>query len=243
MTPLECKYTKWYYNIVSSNKIRPPNLRYTETHHIIPRCLGGSDDESNLVKLTAKQHFICHLLLTKMFIPNTYEHFKMLHAFCMMDRGTCNAKMQRYTSRIHEKQRQQFSEYLRLKQLGTNNNQYGTIWIYNDELKECKKINKTDCVPTGWKKGRVLNWVKHFQQQLKQKRNIIKNCIECGVTLNNKSPLQTFCTNGKCGNSYRFKNAKTVMMYRGNETKEVKVQNVPAYKKYGWRTWQDSNLH
>lgn len=59
------KYTTWYYQIIASAKKCPP-LGYSETHHIIPRCMGGSNKENNLIKLSARQHFICHLLLTKM---------------------------------------------------------------------------------------------------------------------------------------------------------------------------------
>lgn len=36
---------------------------YSELHHILPKCLGGSDDSSNLVKLTAREHFIIHKIL------------------------------------------------------------------------------------------------------------------------------------------------------------------------------------
>jgi hypothetical protein len=39
---------------------------YYEKHHIIPRCLGGSDNKSNLALLTAEEHWIAHLLLVKM---------------------------------------------------------------------------------------------------------------------------------------------------------------------------------
>lgn len=38
---------------------------YYERHHIIPRCLGGSNDKSNLAFLTAEEHWIAHLLLVK----------------------------------------------------------------------------------------------------------------------------------------------------------------------------------
>lgn len=38
---------------------------YSERHHIIPRCLGGTDDEDNLINLTAREHFIAHMLLAK----------------------------------------------------------------------------------------------------------------------------------------------------------------------------------
>ena len=71
------KYTDWYYSIVNSAMNRL-NVGYTERHHIIPKSLGGSDDRSNLVRLTAREHFICHQLLTKM--TTGLEKIKMLHA-------------------------------------------------------------------------------------------------------------------------------------------------------------------
>ncbi len=40
---------------------------YVESHHVIPRCLGGSDDRENLVQLTAEEHFVSHQLLHKMY--------------------------------------------------------------------------------------------------------------------------------------------------------------------------------
>ena len=38
---------------------------YVEKHHIIPKCLGGDNSKSNIVKLTAEEHFIAHLLLLR----------------------------------------------------------------------------------------------------------------------------------------------------------------------------------
>jgi hypothetical protein len=43
-------------------------------------------------------------------------------------------------------------------QSGKGNSQYGTMWIYNETLKENKKINKTDDVPDGWKLGRKMSF-------------------------------------------------------------------------------------
>ena len=40
-------------------------LDYKETHHIIPRCLGGEDNEDNLIGLTPREHFIAHKLLAE----------------------------------------------------------------------------------------------------------------------------------------------------------------------------------
>jgi hypothetical protein len=67
MQYLSNKYTNWYYKIIHNAQHRqfPPNTYY-ESHHIIPKSLGGSNEPSNLVLLTAKEHFICHHLLVKM---------------------------------------------------------------------------------------------------------------------------------------------------------------------------------
>ena len=59
------KYTTWYYNIINNAKNRT-SIEHTDKHHIIPRSLGGSNDKDNLVSLTRREHFICHLLLVKM---------------------------------------------------------------------------------------------------------------------------------------------------------------------------------
>jgi hypothetical protein len=75
---IDNKYTRWYYNIVNLAKERTIT-GYTEKHHIIPKSCGGDNSKENLVVLTAKEHFICHLLLTKMVVGH-YRH-KMVYAF------------------------------------------------------------------------------------------------------------------------------------------------------------------
>ena len=53
-----------------------------EAHHIIPRSIESKyiTDPNNLAYLTPKEHYICHLLLTKMFSSKEYTA-KMLCAF------------------------------------------------------------------------------------------------------------------------------------------------------------------
>ena len=67
---LQNKYTKWYFNIISKAQNRD-TLGYVEKHHIIPKSLGGNNEQTNLVKLTAREHFVCHWLLTKMVIEKS----------------------------------------------------------------------------------------------------------------------------------------------------------------------------
>lgn len=56
-----------HYRKISSRAEAKKKFGYVESHHIIPRCMGGLDEESNIVHLPAKAHFIAHYLLVKMY--------------------------------------------------------------------------------------------------------------------------------------------------------------------------------
>lgn len=72
--PLRQKNNKYInaYNTLLRFRIsnEPPENVYCEVHHILPRSLGGSDDKENLVKLTAREHYMIHVLLAKIFPEN-----------------------------------------------------------------------------------------------------------------------------------------------------------------------------
>lgn len=53
------------YEITKKLKKEDKNYIYLETHHILPRSLGGKDTKENLVNLTAREHFLAHLLYEK----------------------------------------------------------------------------------------------------------------------------------------------------------------------------------
>lgn len=88
MIYLHNKYTTIYFNIINKAKSRTVISEYSEKHHIIPRCLGGTNDKSNLVKLTAREHFICHWLLTKMVTGPAY--YKLEKALACLSRSSKN---------------------------------------------------------------------------------------------------------------------------------------------------------
>ena len=80
---LENKYTKWYFNIINNAKSRISNdAVYVEKHHILPKSIGGSNSKDNIVSLLPKEHFVCHLLLTKM--VDGINRRKMWYASYMM---------------------------------------------------------------------------------------------------------------------------------------------------------------
>jgi hypothetical protein len=58
------KYQRWHDWIISSAKKRRSGA---ERHHIIPRCVGGNDRVNNVVRLSYREHFLVHWLLTKIY--------------------------------------------------------------------------------------------------------------------------------------------------------------------------------
>jgi len=90
---IDNKYTNWYYEIIHNAQNRIAT-GYIEKHHIIPRSLGGSNELSNIVRLTAREHYICHYLLTKM--TTSKDKIKMFHALRFLNAN--NKK----SSRIYE---------------------------------------------------------------------------------------------------------------------------------------------
>lgn len=113
------------YNQIIENRRLIPYKGYVERHHIIPKCIGGTDDRSNLVELSAREHFICHLLLTKMYPENTHYHYKIVKAFMMM--LVCRSQNQErfLTSKRYESLRIKFSQAQSISQRGEKNSQYG----------------------------------------------------------------------------------------------------------------------
>lgn len=89
---------------------------YKEKHHIIPRCIGGLDIKENLVELTAREHFLCHILLCEIY-PK--EH-KLLWALWLMAIGKQkNKKTEPYkvSSREYERIKILFIEQSKLKKI------------------------------------------------------------------------------------------------------------------------------
>ena len=112
---IQNKYTNWYYNIVNRAKTRTMNT-YTESHHIIPKSLGGTNQVENLVNLTAKEHYVCHRLLTK--ITTGEAKTKMLCAAMIMMHGIDSNRSYRISSTAYEQVKAQRATALSLLKKG-----------------------------------------------------------------------------------------------------------------------------
>lgn len=140
-------YKNIYYKIIENAKMENENgkrsLGYFEKHHIQPKSLGGTNEKENLVKLTAREHFICHWLLIKMYDKGTIERNKMLCALWRMQ--GINENHKRYiNSRVYEKLRIEFAEAVSkltsVSQSGSRNSQFGKKWYTNRDTGESKSF-------------------------------------------------------------------------------------------------------
>ena len=107
-------YKQIYNQLISKRQQEtPPENCYTETHHIKPKCLGGTNETTNLVKLTAREHYIAHLLLAKIY--NTYG---MYAAVIYMQTGRFKNRKFKFNSRLYQKIREEFANKMSQKMKG-----------------------------------------------------------------------------------------------------------------------------
>ena len=85
---------------------------YKERHHIVPRCMGGSDDPSNIVELTAREHFIVHKLLYEIYPENSsiFYAYKMM---AIMKNSKDNERNYRISSKEFARLREQCLQHNR----------------------------------------------------------------------------------------------------------------------------------
>jgi hypothetical protein len=133
-------YKKIYDALIERGKSRFL-VGYYEVHHIIPRCLGGTDESQNLVRLTPEEHYLAHQLLVKIY-PNNH---KLVKAATMMIPN-------RPTNKMYGWLRRRFTDAQSISQTGSGNSQYGSRWVHNPQTGESKKIR--GLLEEGWLYGR-----------------------------------------------------------------------------------------
>lgn len=128
--------------------------------------MNGSDDRSNLVWLTAPEHYVAHQLLVKMYPNNT----SLVYAANLMTVGTG-----RSGNKLYEWLRKKHQAVMK-QNTGAKNGSYGRGWYHCPVTLNNGKYYVED-VPVNWVKGRT---------PLKQNA-----CLTCGNPTGNKR--RTFC--------------------------------------------------
>lgn len=182
-------YQRIYDQIIDRAKIRQIE-GYIEKHHIIPRCLNGTDDKNNIVQLTAREHFICHQLLCEIYPTND----KLKHALFLMSIGKQKSKYKHYkiSSRIYERLKLEYSLFLIGKKQSEKTKQKKSesmkrVWANKtkEEINKCsKKIWET----------RIKNGTNIVNKE--QAKNISKALLGRKMPWRNK-PISQYTLDGK----------------------------------------------
>lgn len=112
-------YSRIYNQLIAAARMQPPT-GYTETHHVIPRCMGGLNEPSNLVQLTAKQHFVAHHLLFKI-----HGGLRLAHAWFNMCRVGRGQDCRLVNARLFERARTTRAQLMSEESKGSKNHFYG----------------------------------------------------------------------------------------------------------------------
>jgi hypothetical protein len=126
---------------------------YIEKHHIIPKSLGGSDEKENLVALTAREHFIAHLILAKIHGgPMIYAIWRMV---------CCNRDKIKVNSRIYQWSKEEYSKLVtgikrteqQIEVMKENGKKLR--WVNNGtDIKRINKVELEEYLNNGWLRGR-----------------------------------------------------------------------------------------
>lgn len=139
------KYLKYYNKLIESRRCLARyrgDGNYYDSHHIIPKSLGGANSKLNLILLTHREHFIAHLLLVR--IVQDCDVYRMVNAIRRFKKKVS-------TSREFALLRNTIARY----SIGNLNPSYGKIWVHNIQTLEISYVYQDEFARLGenFKKG------------------------------------------------------------------------------------------
>ena len=139
--------------------------------------MGGSDNSSNLVRLTGREHFVAHWLLHRAYPKNdslahaffamatlnkgsgftpssrAYEEARQAHSIIMSERMAGRVVKQETKDKIKESKAG--ITYENRKHWGKDNHNHGRFWIKNRSTGHEMMISSDKTIPDGYERGRL----------------------------------------------------------------------------------------
>ena len=232
-------YQRIYDQIVDRAKERKLE-GYKEKHHIIPKCMGGSNEKQNLIELTAREHFICHWLLCRIYPENR----KLGHAFWFMSKQNAPTQKRDYivSSRTYAEaiSNLQFTEEHKEKIRKTR---VGKKTIVHPQTKEIRYVPVEDLqnwIDKGWEN---TNYTKGQVKTLEHRSKIGKST---GQRLIGKTGLQAQAAKGpytvifKSGEKYTAGSYPQLSMMTkiSYSTLQHRMTHKPGVFERGWKIYK-----
>ncbi len=126
-------YEKIYNNLISYSlnlSRQKGDGNYYELHHIVPKCIGGTNSVDNLVLLTAREHYVAHKLLCEIYPDNDKLHYSLWRM--MNPQNKNHIRSYNISSYEYEYRRQIHQE--KIRELGKKNK--GNKFIMSDVAKK-----------------------------------------------------------------------------------------------------------
>jgi len=232
---LKNKYYKWYVKLITNakkKKRKKTDKFYYENHHILPKCLFKQykNDKWNLVLLTAREHFLAHWLLLKIF-----PSMEMELAFCLMNNRTLSSKSRhRIPSYLYERHKIKandlMSNHFRKKfskidhhSKGLKNWSKDMRWINKNGKRKRVRSEEIDMyLNKGWNKGSGLQVSDYHKRRASE---VHSNKIVSENTRKKQSISHLGQTNMTKG---------SVWIHKDNKRKRIEKSDLNFYLHKGW---------
>ncbi len=201
---------------------------YFENHHIIPRCMNGTDDNTNLILLTAREHFVAHWLLVKIY-PDNFKLIYALNSFALTNSGRRSG-----CSHLYKYARELYIQALKHDDVWKRKMAKSLselIWVKNEKTGDCLRIHKNSLdsfLSLGYTNGR---FIKHRISPSKETREKISKSHK-GKTCTTEQK-QVLSQNGK----------NKVWICNGIENKHIQKEELEIYLNCGWNRGRLKNAN
>lgn len=217
-------YIKIYNSLIQKRRNNPitKEQQYCECHHIIPRCLKGTNDKSNLINLTAREHYIAHLLLRKIY-PNVFGLNIAIEIIRTYSQFNSDRKFYRFNSRLFELIRKHNAKHL-------SKHQSSLKWICNLTLNKQTYWPKDkpltiDMINAGWKFGRLKNKCYHMSDDTRKQ-----------WIINIQNTKKNFSAERKADIIYRTETAKQITIKNRSPERQKEIsKNISDGNKRHWK--------
>jgi len=185
---------QWHYDqliLTRKNRIAENNTYY-ESHHIIPKSMGGNNTDENLILLTAREHFIAHWLLWRIH-RNRQTAFAF---FCMQNwknkktQGNQRCK----SARSYQEAREAYSKFLSEFQSGKKK-KFAKRRPHSNETKQ-KMSDKKKGVSLGKISDDRSEKLKLYYKDQREQSIVERICESCNTifAFDSRSRDNKFCS-------------------------------------------------